>query len=75
MQAGDSYVVGSNCEETSISARLKYILSLDVATFDEDTHTVEFKLTAPAAANLRVGGHVYSEGDKTIEITDGEVVK
>lgn len=75
MQAGDSYVVGSNCEETSIAARLKYILSLDVATFDEDTHTVEFKFTAPAAANLRVGGHVYSEGDKTIEITDGEVVK
>ena len=75
MQAGDSYVVGSNCEETSISARLKYILSLDVATFDEDTHTVEFKFTAPANAVMSVGGHVYSEGDKTIEITDGEVIK
>ena len=73
MQAGDSYVDGSNCVETSIATRLKYILSLDVATFDEDSHTVEFKFTAPATASLSVGGHVYSEGDKTIEITDGVI--
>lgn len=73
MQAGDSYVVGSNCEETSISMRLKYILSRKVATFDADTHTVDF--IAPEVDNLNVDENAESAGyfDKA-KMSNGTVV-
>lgn len=42
MDAGTRYIEGTNCEKTSISERLHYILGLDVAKYNADDTSISF---------------------------------
>lgn len=70
MEAGTRYIEGTNCVKTSIAERLHYILSLDVAHYDESDTSITFGFFTKAGDVVKSYGdiHVYDPIVETIRI-------
>ena len=70
MDAGTRYIPGTNCEETSVAKQLHYILSLQLAHYDEEDTSITIGFFSDKGDIVRSAGdvHVYDPVVETIRI-------